>query len=177
MVSFSCEVCNDTVVKKKLQQHQYQCRGSYFTCIDCSTTFYDNDHVKHTSCISEAEKYEKSLFKGKKKNAQVPKRQPQSEITAKSGNVTEKKKEEKKPVKSTSKDKREVEDKKVVKKKKEGKEKKAFELKKYIGSEPTSLYKIFKSAKKDNKDFEDKTRFLKNVKVIQNEDDTFTFSV
>lgn len=67
MVSFSCEVCNDTVVKKKLGQHQQRCRGAYFTCIDCSTTFHNNDHNKHTSCISEAEKYEKSLYKGKKK--------------------------------------------------------------------------------------------------------------
>ncbi|GMM31112.1 hypothetical protein DAMA08_038570 [Martiniozyma asiatica (nom. inval.)] len=67
MVSFSCEVCNDTVLKKKLQQHQRQCRDAYFTCIDCSTTFYGNDHQKHTSCISEAEKYEKSLYKGPKK--------------------------------------------------------------------------------------------------------------
>ncbi|CCG22861.1 hypothetical protein CORT_0D00120 [Candida orthopsilosis Co 90-125] len=76
MVSFSCEVCNDTVVKKKLGQHQQRCRGAYFTCIDCSTTFHNNDHNKHTSCISEAEKYEKSLYKGKKKQ---PKEQPKGQ--------------------------------------------------------------------------------------------------
>jgi cell growth-regulating nucleolar protein len=35
------------------------------TCVDCSVTFYGNDYAAHTSCISEAEKYEKSLYKGK----------------------------------------------------------------------------------------------------------------
>lgn len=163
MVSFSCEVCNDTVVKKKLQQHQYQCRGSYFTCIDCSTTFYNNEHVKHTSCISEAEKYEKSLYKGKKKNA--PKQTQQPKITQKAENVVER---------NEVKDLKNSENKDTKKTKKE---KKAFDLKKYIGSEPTSLYKIFKSAKKDNKDLADKSDFLKNVKVIKNDDGTFKFSI
>lgn len=32
MVSFSCEVCNDTVKKPKLDQHAGRCRGAYFTC-------------------------------------------------------------------------------------------------------------------------------------------------
>lgn len=73
MVSFSCEVCNDTVVKKKLEQHQQRCRGAYFSCIDCSVTFHDNDHRQHTSCISEAEKYEKGLYKGKKQSASAAK--------------------------------------------------------------------------------------------------------
>ncbi|ODV86814.1 hypothetical protein CANARDRAFT_196084 [[Candida] arabinofermentans NRRL YB-2248] len=87
MVSFSCENCNETVKKPKLAQHQSRCYGAYFTCIDCSTTFYNNEHTKHTSCISEAEKYEKGLYKGKKK-APPPQQQPKPE---------EKKIEEKKP--------------------------------------------------------------------------------
>lgn len=66
MVSFSCEVCNDTVIKKKLDQHTQRCRGAYFTCIDCSTTFDGTAYRSHTQCISEAEKYEKGLYKGKK---------------------------------------------------------------------------------------------------------------
>ncbi|KAJ8102953.1 hypothetical protein POJ06DRAFT_246154 [Lipomyces tetrasporus] len=63
MVSFSCEVCNDTVVKKKLMQHRGSCHGAHFTCLDCQTTFQGLDFQKHTSCISEAEKYQKSLYK------------------------------------------------------------------------------------------------------------------
>lgn len=35
------------------------------TCVDCSVTFYGDDYAAHTTCISEAEKYEKSLFKPK----------------------------------------------------------------------------------------------------------------
>ncbi|AOA60400.1 hypothetical protein PP7435_CHR1-2500 [Komagataella phaffii CBS 7435] len=66
MVSFSCEVCNDTVIKKKLEQHTTVCYGAYFTCIDCSTTFEGNTFRSHSSCISESEKYEKGLFRGKK---------------------------------------------------------------------------------------------------------------
>ncbi|ANZ73994.1 BA75_01073T0 [Komagataella pastoris] len=66
MVSFSCEVCNDTVTKKKLEQHTVVCCGAYFTCIDCSTTFEGSSFRSHTSCISESEKYEKGLFRGKK---------------------------------------------------------------------------------------------------------------
>ncbi|KAK9240263.1 hypothetical protein V1525DRAFT_395483 [Lipomyces kononenkoae] len=82
MVSFSCEVCNDTIVKKKLMQHRSACSGAYFTCLDCQTTFPGLDFQKHTSCISEAEKYQKSLYKAPAKKQ-------------KGANVTEKKKEEK----------------------------------------------------------------------------------
>lgn len=35
------------------------------TCVDCSVTFYGDDYAAHISCVSEAEKYEKSLYKAK----------------------------------------------------------------------------------------------------------------
>jgi cell growth-regulating nucleolar protein len=38
------------------------------TCVDCSVTFYGNDYAAHVTCISEAEKYEKGLFKPKNKD-------------------------------------------------------------------------------------------------------------
>jgi cell growth-regulating nucleolar protein len=152
MVSFSCEVCNDTILKKKLQQHQRSCQGAYFTCIDCSTTFYGNDHQKHTSCISEAEKYEKSLYKGKKtKNQNQQKQQPKKEINP------QQKQEQKQELKIESKSK--------------------FDLSKYIEDTPTSLYKIFKSAKKENKNLSDKNDFLKNIKVLQNKDGSYSLSI
>ncbi|KAI7872117.1 hypothetical protein BDF14DRAFT_1756713 [Spinellus fusiger] len=65
MVSFQCDGCSDVVKKPKLNQHGQRCRAT-FTCIDCSTTFQGYDYQSHTSCISEAEKYQKALFKGKK---------------------------------------------------------------------------------------------------------------
>lgn len=52
--------------KPKLDQHRSRCHGG-FDCIDCSTTFNTPAEYKsHTSCISEAEKYQKSLYKGPK---------------------------------------------------------------------------------------------------------------
>ena len=54
------------VKKPKLDNHRYQCQSS-FTCIDCSTTFDGPAEYKgHTQCISEAEKYQKGLYKGAK---------------------------------------------------------------------------------------------------------------
>ncbi|KAK9450638.1 uncharacterized protein V1518DRAFT_411295 [Limtongia smithiae] len=63
MVSFSCENCNDTIVKKKLPQHRNKCPGAPFTCLDCQETFHGNTFQNHTSCISEAQKYEKTVYK------------------------------------------------------------------------------------------------------------------
>ncbi|CCK72056.1 uncharacterized protein KNAG_0I02710 [Huiozyma naganishii CBS 8797] len=69
MVTFNCEVCNDTVPKKNTEKHYYRCPQAYFTCIDCSKTFEDGvSYKKHTVCISEDEKYQKALYKGGKKN-------------------------------------------------------------------------------------------------------------
>lgn len=65
MVSFQCDACADVVKKPKLDSHRSRCHSS-FTCIDCSTTFAGpKQYNAHTSCISEAQKYEKSLYKGK----------------------------------------------------------------------------------------------------------------
>jgi len=56
--------CGDVVKKPKLDQHSGRCHGG-FDCIDCSKTFGTPTEWKgHTSCISEAEKYQKSLYKG-----------------------------------------------------------------------------------------------------------------
>jgi hypothetical protein len=58
--------CCDTVKKPKLLQHYGQCHSS-FSCIDCSATFHTPaEFSKHTSCVSEAEKYQKKLYKGPK---------------------------------------------------------------------------------------------------------------
>ncbi|ORX39891.1 hypothetical protein BD324DRAFT_615390 [Kockovaella imperatae] len=66
MVSFQCDGCADTVKKPKLDQHRQRCWAS-FTCLDCSQTFNNQDYKKHTSCISEAEKYQGALYRGPKK--------------------------------------------------------------------------------------------------------------
>ena len=54
--------------KPKLDHHRLRCQSS-FTCIDCSTTFAGpHEYKEHTSCVSEAQKYEKALYKGPKQN-------------------------------------------------------------------------------------------------------------
>ncbi|WVR05257.1 hypothetical protein IAU60_002269 [Kwoniella sp. DSM 27419] len=66
MVSFQCDACADTVKKPKLDQHRNRCYAS-FTCLDCSTTFNSPAEYKsHTSCVSEAQKYQGALYKGDK---------------------------------------------------------------------------------------------------------------
>ena len=67
MVFFVCEGCNETVKKNQVEKHVARCRNCFaVSCVHCQNTFYGDDYAAHTSCISEAEKYEKSLFKGPK---------------------------------------------------------------------------------------------------------------
>lgn len=68
MVSFSCEGCGDVLTKKKLDPHRNQCRGASFTCLDCMTWFHGTDYRSHTSCISEAQKYQGHLYRPEKDN-------------------------------------------------------------------------------------------------------------
>ncbi|PWO00833.1 hypothetical protein FA09DRAFT_285363, partial [Tilletiopsis washingtonensis] len=64
MVSFNCEACNDAVKKPKLEQHYARCWAP-FTCLDCSVQFGSSAEWKgHTSCISEAQKYERRCVRG-----------------------------------------------------------------------------------------------------------------
>ncbi|BGP19106.1 hypothetical protein JCM10213_008047 [Rhodosporidiobolus nylandii] len=80
MVSFSCENCGDILKKPKLDQHAGRCRGAVFTCIDCNTTFQGTSYRAHTSCVSEEQRYHKSVYKppkgkgqkGQKQQAQEP---------------------------------------------------------------------------------------------------------
>ncbi|RKF53663.1 hypothetical protein GcC1_219018 [Golovinomyces cichoracearum] len=71
MVSFSCEhkACGDVLTKKKLDPHLRQCPNASYTCLDCMVNFQRNDYRFHTSCISEAQKYQGALYRseGEKK--------------------------------------------------------------------------------------------------------------
>ncbi|KFY30390.1 hypothetical protein V494_08167 [Pseudogymnoascus sp. VKM F-4513 (FW-928)] len=66
MVSFSCEGCGDVLTKKKLDSHMNQCRGASFTCLDCMVHFWGTEYRSHTSCISEAQKYQGALYRPEK---------------------------------------------------------------------------------------------------------------
>ncbi|GAA5840645.1 hypothetical protein JCM3766R1_000498 [Sporobolomyces carnicolor] len=93
MVSFSCEACGDILKKPKLDQHAGRCRGAYYTCIDCNTTFDgpvgNNGYRSHTSCVSEEQRYHKSVYKEpKKKGKQQQQQQQQQQNVAKSQEPT-----------------------------------------------------------------------------------------
>jgi cell growth-regulating nucleolar protein len=69
MVNFICDACGQTIKKQKVEKHyQTECRNcSVLSCIDCGKDFPGDSYVSHTSCISEAEKYQGKLYKGKEK--------------------------------------------------------------------------------------------------------------
>ena len=73
MVFFVCDSCNETLKKNQVDKHAQRCRScASVTCVDCSKTFWGDDYAQHTSCISEAEKYEGSLFREKTKKKMNP---------------------------------------------------------------------------------------------------------
>jgi cell growth-regulating nucleolar protein len=59
MVSFVCDVCQETLKKPKLDSHKSRCHNAIFSCIDCYKTFSGTEYKNHTSCITEVEKYHK----------------------------------------------------------------------------------------------------------------------
>jgi cell growth-regulating nucleolar protein len=68
MVFFVCEGCNESLKKNQVDKHASRCRSCQaVTCVDCQVTFWGNDYAVHTSCVSEAEKYEGGLYKAKAK--------------------------------------------------------------------------------------------------------------
>ncbi|KAJ1645626.1 hypothetical protein J3B02_001262 [Coemansia erecta] len=69
MVSFVCNYCQETLKKAKLDMHTQRCRNASFSCIDCSKDFAGTSYRQHTSCITEAEKYEGKLYKGNNKKS------------------------------------------------------------------------------------------------------------
>ena len=71
MVFFVCEDCNETLKRLKVAAHLCKCSCSAITCVDCNKSFYDDSYLQHSTCMSEAERYEGNLYKApKKKTAQ-----------------------------------------------------------------------------------------------------------
>ena len=68
MVFFVCEGCNESLKKNAVSAHAARCRScDAVTCVDCNVTFWGDDFMYHTSCVSEAERYEGSTFRGVRK--------------------------------------------------------------------------------------------------------------
>lgn len=101
MVSFSCEVCNDTLAKKKLMGHYNKCPNAYFTCIDCNTTFDGLEFQKHTQCISEDQKYQGKLYKPKEQKKPAPSEPKEAPKKAADEHISSKESKQKKVSKDT----------------------------------------------------------------------------
>lgn len=54
--------------KSKVDQHAMKCGCASVSCVDCGVSFWGDDYRLHTSCMTEAERYEKTVYKGPKKN-------------------------------------------------------------------------------------------------------------
>jgi len=68
MLFFCCDGCGETFKKAKVDAHAAKCRECYaVSCVDCSQSFPGDDYRTHTSCISEAERYEKTIYRGNRK--------------------------------------------------------------------------------------------------------------
>eukprot|EP00931_Biecheleriopsis_adriatica_P028439 TRINITY_DN16952_c0_g1_i1.p1 TRINITY_DN16952_c0_g1~~TRINITY_DN16952_c0_g1_i1.p1 ORF type:complete len:260 (+),score=71.39 TRINITY_DN16952_c0_g1_i1:54-782(+) len=65
MVYFECQKCNETVKKPKLAKHLQMCGSWWVSCIDCNKVFGWDEWEAHTSCISEAQKYQGNLYNAK----------------------------------------------------------------------------------------------------------------
>lgn len=70
MVNFICGSCQETLRKPVVEKHRGRCHGCWhLTCLDCNADFTLDTYKSHITCISEAEKYEKSLYRGPKAGA------------------------------------------------------------------------------------------------------------
>ena len=58
MVFFQCDSCGEALKKAKVESHRYQCRNSSVSCIDCNKTFPGSSYSQHSTCVSEAERYQ-----------------------------------------------------------------------------------------------------------------------
>jgi len=83
MVFFSCDGCGEMLKKSRVDAHAMRCnRCQSVSCVDCSVPFWGDDYKKHTSCITEAERYEKTVFSGPRKHDTNRKLTPQEKWQA-----------------------------------------------------------------------------------------------
>ena len=73
MVFFLCNACQETLRKSQVDKHRGRCRSCVsVSCVDCSVAFVGDEFRKHTTCISEAEKYQGKLYQAKVRPRMAP---------------------------------------------------------------------------------------------------------
>ena len=87
MVFFTCNACGQSIKKNRVEKHwQAECPGcEVLSCMDCGKDFYGDEYATHTSCISEAEKYQGALFRGEKGGQSKGERKQQEWLQVESG--------------------------------------------------------------------------------------------
>eukprot|EP00547_Thalassionema_nitzschioides_P003025 CAMPEP_0194206582 /NCGR_PEP_ID=MMETSP0156-20130528/5566_1 /TAXON_ID=33649 /ORGANISM="Thalassionema nitzschioides, Strain L26-B" /LENGTH=263 /DNA_ID=CAMNT_0038933133 /DNA_START=29 /DNA_END=820 /DNA_ORIENTATION=- len=76
MVVFSCDGCGEVLRKNQVDAHANRCRScDSVSCADCGVSFYGDDFRSHTTCMTEAERYEKSVYRPPKKQKRNPQEQ------------------------------------------------------------------------------------------------------
>jgi len=75
MVYFECSKCNESLKKPKVAKHLQSCRSNSVICIDCGKTFGWDEYETHTQCVSEAQKYQGSLYSAKESENKGAKKQ------------------------------------------------------------------------------------------------------
>ena len=74
MPVFLCDNCNETLKRNKVETHNCGPNCWYFCCLDCNKKFGYDEYLQHTTCVTEAERYQGALYvakenKGEKKQA------------------------------------------------------------------------------------------------------------
>ena len=65
MVVFTCNNCGDSLKKNQVEKHALQSRRcANFSCMDCCKDFTLKSYKTHTSCVSEAQRYQGALYEG-----------------------------------------------------------------------------------------------------------------
>ena len=87
MVFFTCNACGQSIRKNRVEKHwQTECPNcEVLSCMDCGKDFYGEEYAAHTSCITEAEKYQGALFKGERGGASKGDKKQQQWIQVGSG--------------------------------------------------------------------------------------------
>ena len=72
MPVFVCEACNETLKRAKVEAHVQKCRGAWImSCMDCNKKFEGDDYWNHTTCVTEAERYQGHLYVAKDNKGDV----------------------------------------------------------------------------------------------------------
>ena len=65
MPVFICENCNETLRRNKVATHNCGRNCWYLSCMDCNKRFGGDEYLAHTSCVTEAERYQGALYVAK----------------------------------------------------------------------------------------------------------------